>query len=453
MHILVLGGGGREHAIIKALKESKKVTAISCSPGNPGIGLLARTYLSDPVDKRAVVDLAKRIKPDLVIVGPEAPLAAGVTDALRQNGFLVFGPSQTAAQLETSKVFSKNFLIRHSIPTAKARVCANKDEAIAAKTEFGIPCVVKVEGLASGKGVYICNSESEFEKAINDIFESKAFGNAGERILVEEFLVGEEVSCTLLVSGEKYSLLPFTKDHKRLKENDEGPNTGGMGAFTPVKLKPEIIKKIENSVIKPTIAGLKKDYVDYVGILYIGLMISKDDPKVLEFNVRFGDPEAQVILPLLKGDWAQVFMDAAQGKVGPLKWNPLSGICVVMAAFGYPGPPRRGQKIAFDPKYNHSKGAYILHAGTATHRGYVTAGGRVLNVVGIDKSFTIARRKAYEVVNTVYFPEAQVRKDIGGPPLEFKPVETRPEKIISKKSKKSSSKEKPKAKNKKKRTK
>lgn len=413
MQALVLGGGGREHAIVKALKASKKVELVSCAPGNPGIALDARTYLADPNNSLKIVELAKRIKPELVVIGPEAPLASGVSDALRANEFLVFGPSKMAARLETSKIFSKNFLNRHDIPTAKSEVCDSAESTQAAVEKMGFPCVVKADGLAAGKGVRIVQNAKDLKVCLKDYFEDCIFGDAAKKVIVEEFVEGEEVSVMLLVSGEKYSLLPFSRDHKKLLEKDLGPNTGGMGAYAPIKLKAPLMKAIESKVIKPTLKGLKKDSIPYCGVLYIGLIVKGTNLSVLEYNVRFGDPEAQVLLPLLDGDWYDVFTKVAQGKMPKLKWKKMAAVTVVLAAPGYPEAPVKGLKIFIDRKqYKSTDTNYLLHAGTATHGGFVTNGGRVLNVVGVDKSLAAARKKAYNLIKFIEFRDMQFRKDI-----------------------------------------
>jgi phosphoribosylamine--glycine ligase len=414
MHILVLGGGGREHALVKALKRAPRVKQVSCAPGNPGIAQEATCYLTDPNDMRTAVELAKRIKPDLVVIGPEAPLAAGVSDALRQQQFHVFGPSQVASQLEISKVFSKEFMLKHNIPTAQSLVCTNAAEVEAAAEEkFKAPWVVKADGLAAGKGVRICENKVELKKCLHDFFEAKTLGKATQKVLLEEHLEGEELSLMLLVSGGKYVVLPVSQDHKRLNEKDKGPNTGGMGAFAPVKHWGKHLKKLEELIIIPTIEGLKKDKIDYRGVLYIGVMMTKSGPFVLEYNVRFGDPEAQVLLPLLDGNWAEVFLKVAKGELPTLKWKKQAAVCVVIAAPGYPDTPQKGLRITIDRKIAKCEDThYILHAGTIAHNGYFTAGGRVLNVVGIDKTVAAARKKAYQMIKGVLFEGMHFRKDI-----------------------------------------
>jgi phosphoribosylamine--glycine ligase len=413
MNILVLGGGGREHAIIKALKKSKQVKTLSCAPGNPGIGQIASCLLTDPDNPQKVLEVAKRLKPDLVVIGPEAPLAKGVSDALRIHDFLVFGPSQKASQLETSKVFSKEFLEKHNIPTAKYVVCENAEAVFAAALNFSAPWVIKADGLAAGKGVRICRDEGELKKCVSDFFEKKSLGKAAQRVLVEEFIDGEEISLMLLIAGGKYQLLPISRDHKRLLDNNEGPNTGGMGAFAPVKQTEKFLKVLEDIIVKPTIAGLAKDQIDYRGVLYIGVMIKDGKPYVLEFNCRFGDPEAQVLLPLLDGDWAQVFKDVAGGKMPKLKWKSESAVCVVVASPGYPESPQKSLRITIDTDISKNEvDHYLLHASTMSHNGYLTNGGRVLSAVGIDKTLAGARKKAYKILAGVEFEGMHYRKDI-----------------------------------------
>jgi phosphoribosylamine--glycine ligase len=413
MHILVLGGGAREHAIVRALKGSPKVTKVSCAPGNPGIALEATTYLTDPNDSRRVVELVGRIKPDLVIIGPEAPLAAGIADALHNSHIPVFGPLQNSARLETSKIYSKEFMIRNQIPTARAVICANKEEMLVAQKEFSAPYVVKADGLAAGKGVRICKDDEEFKKCAEDFFDKKVLGPSATKVLIEEFIQGDELSLMLLVADGKYSLLPVSQDHKKLLDKDLGPNTGGMGAFAPVKKWAKSLKKLEDVVIQPTIAGLTKDGIPYRGVLYIGVMMTKSGPFVLEYNVRFGDPEAQVLLPLLKGDWADVFLNVANGKIPKLSWKTDAAVCVVLAAPGYPDDPKKGVKILIDrDTLKQTAQTYLLHASTFSHQGLYTNGGRVISSVAVDKTVAGARKKAYHLIKSVTFEGMQFRNDI-----------------------------------------
>lgn len=413
MHVLVLGGGGREHALVKVLKASSKVKHVSCAPGNPGIAQEATCYLTDPSDTLAVAQLAKRLNPDVVVIGPEAPLAAGVADRLRVTGFQVFGPSKDAARLETSKVFSKDFMTKHQIPTAQYVVCKTKEEVEAACTKFQAPWVIKADGLAAGKGVRICQNEGELKKCLEDFFDKKILGAASHQVVVEEFLAGEEISVLALVAGDKYTILPVAQDYKRLQEKNKGPNTGGMGAYAPVKTKPTLIKKIESTIIEPTLKGLKADRMDYRGVLYFGIMFKGGQPWLLEYNVRFGDPEAQVILPLLSGCWGSAFLSVAQGKIPKLTWKKGAAVCVVIAADGYPDHPIKGKAVKIDTKIAKlSESQQILHASTASHRGYISNGGRVLNMVAYDKTLPVARKKAYDLIKAITFDNMQFRKDI-----------------------------------------
>ncbi len=413
-NILVLGGGGREHAIVKAIKNSKNITHISCAPGNPGIAKDASCHLTDPTDMRSVLDLVKRIKPDLVVVGPEAPLAAGIVDTLKRFDVRVFGPGQRSAQLESSKVFAKNFMGRHNLPTAKFVICTNLEEMMRAREHFPDVCVVKADGLASGKGVYICKTAEDYTQAAKDLFENKILGKASEKVLIEEFIQGEEMSVLALIADGKFELLPIAQDYKRLQDGDLGPNTGGMGSYAPVKVNAKSLSAIVEKVIEPTLKGMVEEKLDYRGVLYFGLMIKDGEPVILEYNVRFGDPEAQVILPLLNGDWAEVFTQISEGKVPKLKWTTDSAVCVVIASPGYPENPKKGLRILLDREIIKSIGPdlYFLHAGTASHNGYITSGGRVLNVVSVGKKMNQARQKAYELVPGAIIEGMLTRSDI-----------------------------------------
>jgi len=411
MHVLVLGSGGREHAIIRSLSHSPRVGKISCAPGNPGIAHEATIYKLNITEPRLVSGLVHELGADLVVIGPEAPLASGVADFLRSEGTAVFGPSQRAAQLESSKVFSKEFMQRWHLPTARFFVCRSVDEVMAHSEKFKAPWVIKADGLAAGKGVRICKLKEELQKAAFDFMEAKIFGESGSQVVFEEFLPGEEVSVLSVVSGGTYAVMPFAQDYKKLGDGDKGPNTGGMGAYAPVKKWEPYRHLIESQVVEPTVRGLKNEGIDFRGILYCGVMMVQGQPLILEYNVRFGDPEAQVLLPLLDEDWFEIFNNVAHGEaVPPLKWKNDFHVCVVGAAPGYPDNPLKNIIIhGLEHKMKN-----VLHAGTGHATGHIVAhGGRVLNFLGTASTLHGAREQAYAALKKVHFEGMQVRTDIG----------------------------------------
>ena len=414
LKVLVIGQGGREHALVKALKNSSLVSEVHCAPGNAGI---ARETLCHPLprtDGPTVLELCRRLTFDLVVIGPEGPLAAGLADELRAQGVLVFGPSQAGAQLEASKIFSKQFMARAGVPTAEYIEVRTVDEALRAADRFNPPYVLKADGLAAGKGVFICADRSELGAAARQIFEQKILGAAGERAILEQFQPGWELSYLILTNGEDYRALPLAQDHKRLKDNDQGPNTGGMGTVAPLKIDADLDEKIRSQILLPSVRTLKSMGLLYRGVLFVGIMVTENGPSVLEYNVRFGDPEAQSILPLLEGDWALTMMAVAKGELPELHFQPLHLACVVLAAPGYPDQPQKGVRIAGEIGYQ-TAASYFLHAGTAQQAGdvWVTAGGRVLNAVGVGSSRVEALRNAYSQAQKVQWPGLQMRHDIG----------------------------------------
>jgi phosphoribosylamine--glycine ligase len=417
--ILVLGSGGREHALVWRLAQDPRVTQLLAAPGNPGIAALARTFPVDLNRPDDILALAEAEHVDLTVVGPEAPLDRGVADVFRARGLAILGPSRAAAQLECSKVFSKTFMARHGIPTARFVVCDSADEAIAAvlSGHFGPPVVVKADGLAAGKGVVVAQSTAEAEAAIRAMMLDRVFADAGSRVVIEECLTGPEVSCFVLADGERAVTLGTAQDHKRIWDDDRGPNTGGMGAFAPSPLFDDALAAFTmRQVVQPVMTGLAAEGESYRGFLYVSLMLTPDGPRVIEFNVRFGDPQAQVVLPLIEGPIAQALFDAATGALtNPrLTLSPDRMVGVVAAAAGYPGKPASGDVITGLDEAAAVPGALVFQAGT-TRSGdnLVTVGGRVLTITGRGATFEDAMATAYRAVAAVNFDGMQYRKDIG----------------------------------------
>jgi len=413
MKALVIGQGGREHALVRALKFSPSISEVHALPGSDGIAQDAICHKIDWQDFAAVVAVAEKTAIDFVVIGPDAAVVAGLADALRTQGIAVVGPSSEAAQLEGSKIYCKKFLIDSGIPTARADIVESVAEVRSAMKTYQPPYVLKADGLAAGKGVFICKDEVELLKHSADIFENHTLGTAGNKALLEEFQPGFEISYLVLTNGESFEPLPLAQDHKRLLNGDKGPNTGGMGVVAPVSLDSALKEQIDREIIQPTIDNLKKCSFLYRGVLFVGLMMTDNGPSVLEFNVRFGDPETQVLLPLLDGDWGQVFQHLAQGELQPLKWKNLASACVVLAAEGYPDAPVKGVAIHGIEAGNES--SYLLHAGTQKTKndGWVTSGGRVLNAIGIAPALTEAVSRAYAQASHITWPGVQKRSDIG----------------------------------------
>jgi phosphoribosylamine--glycine ligase len=418
MKVLVIGQGGREHALVWKLKQSPSVTRVICAPGNAGTARDGENVDIKATDVPKLVQFAKKELIDLVIIGPEAPLVIGLTDALEKEGIKVFGPSMAAAELEGSKAFSKELMRQFSIPTAEFSIFKNADEAenyLNSREE--VPLVVKADGLAAGKGVYVCANRQEALDAVSKIMRAKEFGKAGERVIIEERLDGQEVSILALVDGNTILPLETSQDHKAAYDDDKGPNTGGMGAYSPAPIvTPEMMMQIERQILVPTIHAMKRSKRAFKGVLYAGLMITNQGPKVLEYNVRFGDPECQPLLMRLKTDLAQVLMAAADGKLdelGPLEWDPRPAVCVVMAAAGYPGDYEKGSPIRGLDEADALPDSKVFHAGT-TLRGadVVSDGGRVLGVTAIGDDIVNAKLKAYQAVKCIRWDGAWCRKDI-----------------------------------------
>ncbi|MDB6154169.1 MAG: purD [Chthoniobacteraceae bacterium] len=421
MKILVVGGGGREHALVWKLKQSPHVTAIFCAPGNAGISQLATSVPIKVSEQKALVEFAKAQNIGLTVVGPDDALAAGIVDFFQSNGLRVFGPNQAAAQLESSKVFAKDFMKRHGIPTARSQSFEESAEALRYCQSLSYPVVVKADGLALGKGVIIAETVEEAALAIHEIMELRKFGDAGRRVVIEEFLLGEECSIHALVDGKNYLLFPGAQDHKRAFDGDQGPNTGGMGTFSPPSklLTPKLEDVIREQVLDRFIAGLRADGMDYRGMLFPGIMVTSDGPKVLEFNCRFGDPETQVLLTRLKGDLLELLEATIDGRLHEVsaEWRPEPAVCVVMASGGYPGSYPTGLPIAGLDVL--SDAITVFHAGTRLEdEHFVTAGGRVLGVTALGADLSQARGCAYEAVAAIKFENAHFRRDIGAKGLK-----------------------------------
>lgn len=417
MNVMVLGGGGREHAICRGLKCSPEVTKLYCSPGNPGIAQIAECVALPAGDIQAVADFAAEHQIDLVVVGPELPLCQGVADAVRARGIPVFGPSKDAARLEGSKDFSKKFMVKYGIPTAAYASFTDKESAleyVRKEYDAGRGVVVKADGLAAGKGVIVAACRKDAEEAVEECF-GGAFGAAGSVVVIEELLIGEEASILALADGKTVIPLVSSQDHKRLLDDDKGPNTGGMGAYSPAPVVTDaLMKEIDEKVLQRFLKGVQEEKLDYRGIIYAGIMVTKDGPKVLEFNVRFGDPETEAILPRLESSLADVLMKTAQGRVSEInmKWSEKPSVCIVMASEGYPGTLRKGFEIT-GIEDAEKDGAIVFHAGTSVRDGkIVNSGGRVLVVTADGEQVTDAIAKAYEAVAKIHWTGVQYRHDI-----------------------------------------
>ncbi len=418
MKVFVIGAGGREHALVWALSRSPQVRQIYAATENAGIGKLAIAAGVNGGDVAAVADFSAREKIDLVVIGPEQPLVDGLVDALDSRGIRAFGPSAAAARLEGSKIFAKEFLLRHGIPTARAAVADSAEEAVEALRSFTYPIVIKADGLAAGKGVVIAADEAEAQAAIRDFAVDRKLGAAGSRLLIEECLVGREVSYLVFSDGKDYSAMPVAQDHKRAFDNDQGPNTGGMGAFsTPGLLDAALEAQIRRDVVEPTLEATRAEGFPFRGVLYCGLMLTADGPKVLEYNVRFGDPETQAILRRLDSDFADIALAVAGEGLTSLRpqWSAEPTTCVVLASAGYPGSYASGKAITGLDAAESVEGVVVFHAGTkpGPEGMPVTAGGRVLGVTARAASLELATACAYEAIAKIHFEGMQFRRDIG----------------------------------------
>ena len=416
MKILVLGSGGREHALAWKLKQSPRVTEVFCAPGNGGIAEVATCVAVDLKSIDSIVALANQIRPDLTVVGPEVPLMLGVVDEFRRRSWPIFGPTQGAAQLESSKSFAKAFMLRHRIPTAHYAQVSNAAELTAAMNHFSAPLVVKADGLAAGKGVIIAKSKEEAVAAATEMLSGKMLGDAGRHVVLEEFLEGEELSFLVMSDGERISPLVAAQDHKRIGDGDTGPNTGGMGAYSTPKIMDDKMRDwLINHVARPVIDGMAQEGAPYTGILYCGLMMTAKGPMVLEFNCRFGDPETQPILLRLDSDLLEAFEACVEGRVseGDFTWSQDSTVCVVLASAGYPGDYVGGKKIEGLAEAAAVPGVHVFHAGTELRDGsYYTAGGRVLGVTARGADLAAAVKAAYEAADKIKFDGVQYRRDI-----------------------------------------
>jgi phosphoribosylamine--glycine ligase len=419
MKILVIGAGAREHAFAWKLSGERTVREVLCAPGNPGIAAHARCIAADAADPGALLAIAARERVDLTVVGPEMPLTAGVVDLFTAQGRAIVGPSRTAAALESSKAFAKAFMDRHRVPTARFRVCASAQAAHAtlASGDLGYPVVLKADGLAAGKGVVIAEDRASADETVRMMMVERRFGAAGERIVLEEFLVGEEASYFVLADGTACVPLSSAQDHKRIFDGDRGPNTGGMGAFAPSpRMTADVERRVLDEIVRPVLHGMSIEGQPFRGFLYVGLMLTASGPRVVEFNVRFGDPEAQVVLPRLDEDLAWLLASAARGEL-PSRAARFAGdphVGVVLASAGYPESARSGDVISGLDAAAGVPGALVFHAATAEREGkLVTAGGRVLTIVGRGPSFREAIDVAYRAASHVHFDGMQLRRDIG----------------------------------------
>ncbi|MGH2361299.1 MAG: phosphoribosylamine--glycine ligase [bacterium] len=408
---MVVGAGGREHALVWKLRQGQTPAQVYAAPGNPGIAALAQCLPIDPSNLQAFADAASELSVDLTIVGPEAPLVSGLVNIFRARGLRIFGPSQAAAEIEGSKVFAKQLMASQEIPTAPFEVFTDPAEALRYIRDAGRPFVIKADGLAAGKGVVVTEVRAEAERAVFDFMVARKFGSAGARILIEERLQGYEASVIALVGpGGIVPLLP-AQDYKRALEGDRGPNTGGMGAIAPGMIPLSVAAEVVETIIEPAVAVMADEGRPYSGVLYAGVMVTDDGPKALEFNCRFGDPETQAILPLLESDLAETMVDLLDGGTPRLSWIPGSAACVVVASRGYPGPIETGHPIS---GLGDVDDAVVFHAGTAVSHGrLVIAGGRVLNVVGIGEKLEEAVDRAYAGVARIHFEGMHFRTDIG----------------------------------------
>ena len=417
MKVLVIGSGGREHAIVWKISKSNKAKKIFCAPGNGGISEIAECVNINPEVSDNLINFAKKEKIDLTVVGPEVPLVNGIVNDFEKNNLRIFGPYKEAAKLEGSKSFAKDFMKRNNIPTAKFQTFDSIKKAKNFIEECSFPLVIKVDGLAAGKGVIIVNSLEEASKTLNDIMVKKKFGGAGEKVVIEEMLHGEEASYLVFTDGNSVISMPSSQDHKRIFDDDRGPNTGGMGAYSPAPvINRKLEKKIMEKIIFPAVQGMKREGKIYKGILYAGIMVCNGEPFVLEFNVRFGDPETQPILMRMKSDIIDVIEAVIDRNLeeAKIEWDTMAAVCIVMASKGYPGDYERDKEISGLSEVSELDDVFVFHAGTRKSNGkFYTSGGRVLGVTALGNGIEEAITRAYEVTSKINFEGAHYRRDIG----------------------------------------
>lgn len=418
LKVLVIGSGGREHAIGRKLSRSPLEPILLFAPGNPGMAKLGKCHPIPADDISALLALARQEEVDLTVVGPEIPLVKGIVDVFRAEGMLIFGPTVQAARLEGSKVFAKEFMSRHGIPTADFQTFRDLTPALDFLEKTGAPVVVKASGLAAGKGAVVCQTLEEARAALDSMLgPHPEFGDAGREVVIEEFMTGEEASVFAVCDGQNFVLLPTAQDHKRIFDGDLGPNTGGMGAYSPAPLMtPALLDKTSREIIQPTLEGMHREGYPYQGVLYVGIMLTPQGPKVVEFNCRLGDPETQVVLPLYDGDLLELFLAAAKGRLPDAALPQSKGFAaiVVLASRGYPGSYRSGFRIQGLSEAEAFSGVHVIHAGTRVENdALLTAGGRVLGVVGQAGSLAQALQSAYKGVGSIHFEGMQYRRDIG----------------------------------------
>jgi phosphoribosylamine--glycine ligase len=426
MRILVVGSGGREHALVWKIAQSKLCDKLFCAPGNGGIAQQADCLDIKVDDVFALLEFARREKIDLTVVGPEAALAAGIADEFTKAGLRIFGPCKQAARIEASKVFAKELMAKYKIPTAGFKIFEDPGEALKYIEKVGAPCVVKADGLAAGKGVVVAKTIDEAKQAVNLMMQQKAFGAAGNKVIIEQCLAGQEASILVITDTREVIALASAQDHKRIFDNDAGVNTGGMGAYSPAPVVTrELFREILQTIVYRAIDGLAKEGIEYRGVLYAGVMLTKDGPKTLEFNARFGDPETQAILPRLKSDLLEVMLAASEGRlsrVRQLEWDQRACVCVVCASAGYPGEYQKGKEMSGLEEAGKMEDVVIFHAGTkllqtpgsGLQAHYITTGGRVLGVTGLADTIKGAIAKTYQAVEKIHFAGMHYRRDIGG---------------------------------------